>query len=176
MVEVYLLLACLKSAYFYCGLECFFPSLPSILPFLEPIVSGKPGTWTVDVAKKLQSYIAIWYLRGEKRQEADRGFDCPIIIESDGSVKQQYEEVSLVCDSPASRGMSIVETRTIRYLLINSGPLPFISTTVVLLPSRSESILSQGETSCRQIFSLVQPGMKQKVVVLEESDVKLSAL
>lgn len=156
-------------------LECFFPSLPSILPFLEPIVSGKPGTWTVDVAKKFQPYVAIWYLRGEKRQEADRGFDCPIIIASDGSVKQQYEEVSLVCDSPDSRGMSIVETRTIRYLLINSGPLPFISATVVLLPSKSESILSQ-ETSCRRIFSLVQPGMKQKVVVLEESDVELSAL
>jgi hypothetical protein len=91
-------------------------------------------------------------------------------------VRQQYEKVSLVCDSPASRGMSIVETRTIRYLLINSGPLPFISTTVVLLPSKSESILSQGKTSCRQIFSLVQPGMKQKIVVLEESDVELSAV
>jgi hypothetical protein len=139
-------------------------------------VSGKPGTWTVDVAKKLQSYLAIWYLRGEKGQEADRGFDCPIIIASDGSVRQQYEEVSLLCGSPASKGISIVETHTLRYLLIDSGPLPFISTTVVLLPSKSESILSQGETSCRRIFSLVQPGMKQKVVVLEESDVELSAL
>jgi hypothetical protein len=87
-----------------------FPSLPSILPFLEPLTSGKSATWTIEVAKRLKSYAIIWFVGRQNNQEqaidADRGFESAVIVASDGNVLQRYGTSPFPCDSRASEGGS----------------------------------------------------------------------
>lgn len=40
--------------------EFAFPSLASILPFLEEALKGKPQTWLISIVVSLEDYIALW--------------------------------------------------------------------------------------------------------------------
>lgn len=40
--------------------EFAFPSLASILPFLEEASTGKPQAWQISMASSLEDYVALW--------------------------------------------------------------------------------------------------------------------
>ena len=71
---------------------CFFPSLSSILPFLEPAASGQSAPWMISVAQHFDDYVALFYHGAVNHFTGpSEGKRRVTLISSSGMVLQQVD-------------------------------------------------------------------------------------
>ncbi|OAL32913.1 hypothetical protein AYO20_07704 [Fonsecaea nubica] len=100
----------------------FFPSLSSILPFLEPAASGRKATWTVALAHHLDRFVAVSCSDVKPCAVASMGVRVASLVSSTGVV---IEQLRLLCPEqpaiPTAGGRSMVA-------LLPSAWLQFLDT------------------------------------------------
>ncbi|KIW28866.1 uncharacterized protein PV07_04729 [Cladophialophora immunda] len=119
----------------------FFPSLSSILPFLEPTASGRPAEWTVTMVKHLDDFVCVSYSEMKDCAVPSKSFILASLVSSGGVI---IEQLSLLCPhgSPPSKSafallpstwLGTLDTRRLVWILLHSPSFCGTEKTVTVL-------------------------------------------
>lgn len=137
-------------------LDLLFPSLSSILPFLEIASPSDSGTWVIKTAQLLGKYVAIWLKLDEPQESESENIMSISVISSEGLEVERFK-FSVKDDDSTPNGTDFTpKERDI------NGRGNSVKSLLVLVPEYWASSVTW-EQLCRWTFSTAANSAHQEV-------------